>query len=129
MESKAKKVVVVPYNVPGCNDYSTYGAGRTPHVLLQIMKDQFDYLTGRANRARRSFLLLTCTRLFPACRFEPKSSTSLFATPRASPRSGSRAALRSPTGAWSGDIDLAKFPFGKDLQGAKTDDLLRTGIN
>ena len=39
-----KKVVVVPYNVPGCNDYSTYGTGRTPRDLLQIMKDQFDYL-------------------------------------------------------------------------------------
>ena len=39
-----KKVVVVPYNVPGCNDYSTYGSGRTPRDLLQIMKDQFDYL-------------------------------------------------------------------------------------
>ena len=38
------KVVVVPYNVPGCNDYSTYGTGRTPRDLLQIMKDQFDYL-------------------------------------------------------------------------------------
>ena len=30
--------------VPGCNDYSTYGTGRTPRDLLQIMKDQFDYL-------------------------------------------------------------------------------------
>ena len=37
-------MVVVPYNVPGCNDYSTYGAGRTPRDLLRIMKDQFDYL-------------------------------------------------------------------------------------
>ena len=34
----------MPYNVPGCNDYSTCGAGRTPRDLLQIMKDQFDYL-------------------------------------------------------------------------------------
>jgi peptidoglycan/xylan/chitin deacetylase (PgdA/CDA1 family) len=39
-----RKVVVVPYNVPGCNDYSTYGSQRTPRDLLQIMKDHFDYL-------------------------------------------------------------------------------------
>lgn len=44
VESGGKKVVVVPYNVPGCNDYSTYGTGRSPRDLLQIMKDQFDYL-------------------------------------------------------------------------------------
>jgi hypothetical protein len=44
VEAGGKKVVVVPYNVPGCNDYSTYGTGRTPRDLLQIMKDQFDYL-------------------------------------------------------------------------------------
>ena len=30
--------------MPGCNDYSTYGTGRTPRDLFQIMKDQFDYL-------------------------------------------------------------------------------------
>ena len=44
IEVRGKKIVVVPYNVPGCNDYSTYGSGRTPRDLLQIMKDQFDYL-------------------------------------------------------------------------------------
>jgi allantoinase len=44
VEARGRKVVVVPYNVPGCNDYSTYGSGRTPRDLLQIMKDQFDYL-------------------------------------------------------------------------------------
>ncbi len=44
IEVKGKKIAVVPYNVPGCNDYSTYGTGRTPRDLLQIMKDQFDYL-------------------------------------------------------------------------------------
>jgi allantoinase len=44
VESRGKKIAVVPYNVPGCNDYSTYGAGRTPRDLFQIMKDQFDYL-------------------------------------------------------------------------------------
>jgi hypothetical protein len=27
VESGRRKVVVVPYNVPGCNDYSTYGTG------------------------------------------------------------------------------------------------------
>ncbi len=44
VEAAGRKVAVVPYNVPGCNDYSTYGGGRTPRDLLQIMKDQFDYL-------------------------------------------------------------------------------------
>ena len=44
VEAGGRKVAVVPYNVPGCNDYSTYGGGRTPRDLLQIMKDQFDYL-------------------------------------------------------------------------------------
>jgi allantoinase len=44
VDVKGKKIVVIPYNVPGCNDYSTYGSGRTPRDLLQIMKDQFDYL-------------------------------------------------------------------------------------
>jgi hypothetical protein len=44
LDAGGRKVVVVPYNVPGCNDYSTYGSGRTPRDLLQIMKDQFDYL-------------------------------------------------------------------------------------
>jgi len=44
VEARRRKVVVVPYNVPGCNDYSTYGTARTPRDLLQIMKDHFDYL-------------------------------------------------------------------------------------
>ena len=44
VEARGKKIAVVPYNVPGCNDYSTYGSGRTPRDLFQIMKDQFDYL-------------------------------------------------------------------------------------
>jgi peptidoglycan/xylan/chitin deacetylase (PgdA/CDA1 family) len=44
VEARGRKVVVIPYDVPGCTDYSTYGAGRTPRDLLQIMKDQFDYL-------------------------------------------------------------------------------------
>lgn len=44
LQAKGKKVVVVPYNVPGCNDYSTYTSARTPRDLLQIMRDQFDYL-------------------------------------------------------------------------------------
>jgi len=44
LEAGGRKVMVVPYNVPGCNDYSTYGTGRSPRDLLQIMKDHFDYL-------------------------------------------------------------------------------------
>ena len=44
VEALGRKIAVVPYNVPGCNDYSTHGSGRTPRDLLQIMKDQFDYL-------------------------------------------------------------------------------------
>jgi len=44
VEARGRRVAVVPYNVPGCNDYSTYGSGRTPRDLLQIMKDHFDYL-------------------------------------------------------------------------------------
>jgi peptidoglycan/xylan/chitin deacetylase (PgdA/CDA1 family) len=44
VEARGRKIVVIPYNVPGCNDYSTYGTGRTPRDLLAIMKDQFDYL-------------------------------------------------------------------------------------
>jgi peptidoglycan/xylan/chitin deacetylase (PgdA/CDA1 family) len=53
-----RKVVVVPYNVPGCNDYSTYGAGRTPRDLLQIVKDQFDYLYWEGEQGSPKFLAL-----------------------------------------------------------------------
>ena len=48
--ARGRKIVVIPYNVPGCNDYSTYGTGRTPRDLLQIMKDQFDYLYWEGER-------------------------------------------------------------------------------
>ena len=39
-----KKLVVVPYVLRGCNDFSTYTSARTPRDLLQIWKDNFDYL-------------------------------------------------------------------------------------
>jgi peptidoglycan/xylan/chitin deacetylase (PgdA/CDA1 family) len=60
VEHKGKKVVVVPYNVPGCNDYSTYGAGRTPRDLLQIMKDQFDYLYWEGEQGAPKFFAFNC---------------------------------------------------------------------
>lgn len=44
LSSGGRKIVVIPYNVQGCNDYSTYATARTPRDLLQILKDQFDYL-------------------------------------------------------------------------------------
>jgi urate oxidase len=60
VEHKDRKVVVVPYNVPGCNDYSTYGAGRTPRDLLQIMKDQFDYLYWEGEQGAPKFFAFNC---------------------------------------------------------------------
>ena len=60
VEHKGKKVVVVPYNVPGCNDYSTYGTGRTPRDLLQIMKDQFDYLYWEGEQGAPKFFAFNC---------------------------------------------------------------------
>lgn len=56
LQSGGKKVVVISYNVPGCNDYSTYGSGRTPRDLLQILKDQFDYLYAEGERGYPKFL-------------------------------------------------------------------------
>jgi peptidoglycan/xylan/chitin deacetylase (PgdA/CDA1 family) len=56
LDAGGRKVVVVPYNVPGCNDYSTYGSGRTPRDLLQIMKDQFDYLYWEGEQGSPKFL-------------------------------------------------------------------------
>jgi len=55
VEARGRKIVVVPYNVPGCNDYSTYGTGRTPRDLLQIMKDQFDYLYWEGEQGQPKF--------------------------------------------------------------------------
>jgi hypothetical protein len=69
-------------------------------LCLQIMKDQFDYLYWEGEQGAPKFLLSTCIRSCPASPIEPRSSTSLFATPRAFPKSGLRAASRSPTGAW-----------------------------
>jgi allantoinase len=39
-----KRLVVVPYVLRGANDFSTYTSARTPRDLLQIWKDNFDYL-------------------------------------------------------------------------------------
>ena len=44
LESGNKKVVVIPYNISGCNDYSTYKGDRTPRDLMGIWRDQFDQL-------------------------------------------------------------------------------------
>jgi allantoinase len=55
VEAGGRKVVVVPYNVDGCNDYSTYGKGRSPRALLQIMKDQFNYLYREGERGSPKF--------------------------------------------------------------------------
>ncbi len=44
LEANGRKIVVIPYNMSGCHDYSTYSTARTPRDLLQIWKDQFDYL-------------------------------------------------------------------------------------
>jgi allantoinase len=55
VEARGRKIIVVPYNVPGCNDYSTYGTARTPRDLLQIMKDQFDYLYWEGEQGSAKF--------------------------------------------------------------------------
>jgi peptidoglycan/xylan/chitin deacetylase (PgdA/CDA1 family) len=60
IEARGRKIVVVPYNVPGCNDYSTYGSGRTPRDLLQIMKDQFDYLYWEGEQGSPKFFAFNC---------------------------------------------------------------------
>jgi peptidoglycan/xylan/chitin deacetylase (PgdA/CDA1 family) len=99
VESKGRKVVVVPYNVPGCNDYSTYGAGRTPRDLLQTAKDQFDYLYWEGEQGAPSSSPSTCTRSFPAL-FRTKIVDEFIRYAKGLPKSGSRAASRLPTGAW-----------------------------
>ena len=60
VEVDGRKIVVVPYNVPGCNDYSTYGSGRSPRDLLQIMKDQFDYLYREGEQGYPKFFAFNC---------------------------------------------------------------------
>jgi len=55
LSAKGRKVVVIPYNMAGCHDYSTYSTARTPRDLLQIWKDQFDYLYMEGERGYPKF--------------------------------------------------------------------------
>ncbi len=55
VQSKGRNLVVIPYNIAGCHDYSTYGTARTPRDLLQIWKDQFDYLYMEGERGFPKF--------------------------------------------------------------------------
>ncbi len=55
LEWEGRKVVVIPYNVAGCNDYATYRGICTPRELLQIWKDQFDQLYDEGERGYPKF--------------------------------------------------------------------------
>ncbi|MCH7912482.1 MAG: polysaccharide deacetylase family protein [Deltaproteobacteria bacterium] len=55
VSANGRKLVVIPYNIAGCHDYSTYGTARTPRDLLQIWKDQFDYLYMEGERGFPKF--------------------------------------------------------------------------
>jgi peptidoglycan/xylan/chitin deacetylase (PgdA/CDA1 family) len=50
LSANGRDIVVIPYNIAGCHDYSTYRGARTPRDLLQIWKDQFDYLYAEGER-------------------------------------------------------------------------------
>jgi peptidoglycan/xylan/chitin deacetylase (PgdA/CDA1 family) len=53
-----RKIVVIPYNVPGTHDYSIYAANVPPRDLLQIWKDQFEYLYEEGERGSPKFMSL-----------------------------------------------------------------------
>ena len=55
LQANGRDIVVIPYNIAGCHDYSTYTTPRTPRDLLQIWKDQFDYLYEEGERGYPKF--------------------------------------------------------------------------
>ena len=55
LSADGRDIVVIPYNIAGCHDYSTYTAPRTPRDLLQIWTDQFDYLYAEGERGYPKF--------------------------------------------------------------------------
>lgn len=55
LSANGRDIVVIPYNIAGCHDYSTYTAARTPRDLLQIWTDQFDYLYAEGERGYPKF--------------------------------------------------------------------------
>ncbi len=55
LKADGRDIVVIPYNIAGCHDYSTYTTPRTPRDLLQIWKDQFDYLYEEGERGYPKF--------------------------------------------------------------------------
>ena len=56
LSAGGRDIVVIPYNIAGLNDNSTYRGDRTPRDLLQIWKDQFDYLYGEGERGSPKFM-------------------------------------------------------------------------
>jgi allantoinase len=56
--SSGKKIVVIPYNLPGTHDYLTYAFNVPPRELLQIWRDQFDYLYAEGGRGTPKFMAL-----------------------------------------------------------------------
>lgn len=57
-EEDGRKLVVIPYNLPGTHDYLTYAFNVPPRNLLQIWKDQFDYLYAEGERGAPKFMAL-----------------------------------------------------------------------
>lgn len=55
LSANGRDIVVIPYNLAGCHDYSTYTGPRTPRDLLQIWTDQFDYLYAEGERGYPKF--------------------------------------------------------------------------
>ena len=55
LSADGRDIVVIPYNIAGCHDYSTYTGPRTPRDLLQIWTDQFDYLYAEGERGYPKF--------------------------------------------------------------------------
>lgn len=55
MSHDGHDIIVIPYNMAGCHDYSTYATARTPRDLLQIWKDQFDCLYKEGERGYPKF--------------------------------------------------------------------------
>lgn len=60
VKNKGKNIVVIPYNLPGTHDYSIYGSDVPPRDLMQIWKDQFDYLYEEGERGSPKFFSINC---------------------------------------------------------------------
>lgn len=86
LSANGRDIVVIPYNLPGCHDYSTYTGPRTPRDLLQIWKDQFDYLYEEGERGYPKFFSINLHPFVSGVPFRAKIIAEFLDYVRSRPR-------------------------------------------